>query len=467
MTTLAQLCSKRRLSHPAVVIEKPVNLIIMPQISTVVPESILIIGGGVFGLSTALAIARRQPATHITIVDRLTPPVPDGSSVDTTRCIRADYADPIYADLAAEAQQRIEEDPDLQKHYFKKGMSFVCDGEPGRFHDIWTKGLENVRSRQTLDTLVEMRTRKEVFARIHGNDLEPVPEAELTRPARWNQGYCNLEDAFIDAEESIKVYYDRCCAQESITFRCGSAVDRIICRDGVAIGIVLEDDQELQADVVLVAAGSWSSKLVHLEDLMYSTAIEVAWVKVTPAEAEKWKCMSITTNLSTGFNIFPPHNGEIKMLRRSAGYCNTITVSHPEQSGKSIAISYPRTKVTHPTDVIPQEAEDALRDNLRELMPSLASRPFDRTKLCWLSQTPSADFIICPHPHIKGLHVATGGSAHAWKFLPSIGDLVLDSMLGVLREDLTEKWKWDKGGRDGGNAPRMNGRAKELRDVVR
>jgi sarcosine oxidase/L-pipecolate oxidase len=93
--------------------------------------------------------------------------------------------------------------------------------------------------------------------------------------------------------------------------------------------------------------------------------------------------MSITTNLSTGFNIFPPHNGEIKMLRRSAGYRNTVTIAHPEDSRENISISYPRTTVTHPHDVIPQEAEDALRDNLRELFPTLVDRPFDRTKLCW------------------------------------------------------------------------------------
>lgn len=53
------------------------------------PASIIIIGAGVFGLSTALAIAKRHPSTQITIIDRLVPPVPDGTSVDTTRCIRS------------------------------------------------------------------------------------------------------------------------------------------------------------------------------------------------------------------------------------------------------------------------------------------------------------------------------------------------------------------------------------------
>jgi threonine dehydrogenase-like Zn-dependent dehydrogenase len=53
------------------------------------PATVIIIGAGVFGLSTALAIAKRHSSTKITVIDRLTPPVPDGTSVDTTRVIRS------------------------------------------------------------------------------------------------------------------------------------------------------------------------------------------------------------------------------------------------------------------------------------------------------------------------------------------------------------------------------------------
>ena len=52
------------------------------------PSSVIIVGAGVFGLSTALAINRRFPSTSVTVVDRYTPPVPDATSVDTSRIIR-------------------------------------------------------------------------------------------------------------------------------------------------------------------------------------------------------------------------------------------------------------------------------------------------------------------------------------------------------------------------------------------
>ncbi|KAL1979787.1 hypothetical protein VTN96DRAFT_5194 [Rasamsonia emersonii] len=429
------------------------------------PSTVIIVGAGIFGLSTALAVSRRHPGCSVTVVDRLTPPVEDGSSVDTTRCIRADYADSIYAQLASDAQKKIEADPELSRYYFKQGMTFVCDGQPGRFFDIWNKGLENVK--QSNSSVVEIPSPEDVFRRIHGQDADLVPEEQLGRERKWKVGYCNLDDAFIDAEECVRIYYERCSQQPHVTFQCGTPVERIAIANGRATGVVLTDGTVLPAELTLVAAGAWSNTLVFLEGLAYSSAIEVAWLKVTEEEADRWKNMSITTNLSTGFNIFPPYRGEIKCLRRSPGYCNTETIPHPEDRSKTIEVSVPRTIVTNPGDVIPADAEAALRDNLRELMPSLADREFDRTKLCWISQTLTADFIIAPHPRIANLHIATGGSAHAWKFLPIIGDLVLYSMEGRLDSELAKKWAWGRDGMDGGNAPRMDGKAQELRDVVR
>jgi sarcosine oxidase / L-pipecolate oxidase len=64
--------------------------------------------------------------------------------------------------------------------------------------------------------------------------------------------------------------------------------------------------------------------------------------------------------------------------------------------------------------------------------------------------------------------MATGGSAHAWKFLPTIGDWVADSIEGKLEPELAEKWSFDRmsNGQDR-NAPRMDGKPQELNEVVR
>jgi sarcosine oxidase/L-pipecolate oxidase len=298
-------------------------------------------------------------------------------------CGIADYADPIYARLAMEAQTKIENDSDLKPHFFKQGISFVCDGLPSRFTETWRTQMALAKSRHTDGSIEESNTSEEVFQRIHGPGVSPESEETLGHKRRWNLGYCNLNDAFIDATESIRIYYNRCLAQASITFQCGSPVDRIDSHNGVATGVVLDDGRSFAAEKILVAAGAWSPKLVYLEGRSTSLAHEVVWIKVTDEEATQWKNMSVTTNLSTGLNVFPPYNGEVKVLRRSPGFYNTVSVPHPEDPSRMIEVSLPRTTVTNPTDVIPAEAEASLREDLREIMPPLANRPFHRTRLCW------------------------------------------------------------------------------------
>jgi len=265
-------------------------------------------------------------------------------------------------------------------------MTFVCDGQPSRFTEVLESQLERGKSSDP-GNYVEMSTREEVFQRIHGKDSQPPSLSNLGRDSRWNRAYCNLEDAFIDAKESIQIYYNRCLKVPTIDFMCGSAVERIQILNSKADGVLLENGNTIQAQLVIVAAGAWSNKLVYLGTRVVPIGHEVAWIKVTAEEEARWKNMSITTNMSTGLNMFPPYHGEIKILRRSPGYKNTTVVPNPEDRSKKIQISYPRTVISNPADVIPSEAEAAMRENLREIMPTLADRPFDRTKICWYVST--------------------------------------------------------------------------------
>jgi hypothetical protein len=56
--------------------------------------------------------------------------------------------------------------------------------------------------------------------------------------------------------------------------------------------------------------------------------------------------------------------------------------------------------------------------------------------------SPKADFIVTRHPAHKGLFLATGGSGHAYKFFPILGDKVVDALEGTLDRELAELWKW-------------------------
>ena len=109
-----------------------------------------------------------------------------------------------------------------------------------------------------------------------------------------------------------------------------------------------------------------------------------------------------------------------------------------------VPISLPRTAYTSPAvEWIPAEGERDLRAGLREMIPALGESPFSRTRICWYTDTPTADFIVDYVPGRKGLFVATGGSGHAFKFLPVLGDVIVGIMLGTEKAGVwKEKWRW-------------------------
>lgn len=76
------------------------------------------------------------------------------------------------------------------------------------------------------------------------------------------------------------------------------------------------------------------------------------------------------------------------------------------------------------------------------MIPSLSTRPFTKSKLCWYTDTPDGDFIITHHPSHPGLFLATGGSGHGYKFLPVIGEKIVDVISGHCPAEFEAKWCW-------------------------
>lgn len=138
----------------------------------------------------------------------------------------------------------------------------------------------------------------------------------------------------------------------------------------------------------------------------------------------------------------------------------------------------------------PDQAQHTISENLKNECfrvvkgiygKELENAQFDSFRICWYDCsiyctdstsnilfrdgfTPNQDFVISSHPHCQNLYIATGGSFHGWKFLPIIGDYIVQLLEGKLEEDLVKRWAWDRP-QEGGAHQKVKPR-RELKDLL-
>ncbi|KAH8884659.1 FAD dependent oxidoreductase [Thozetella sp. PMI_491] len=427
------------------------------------PSSVLVIGSGVFGLGTAWALARRDgfSSTSITVVDRsdlsssgTAFPARDASSIDSSRIIRPDYADPAYAALAAEAQVqwRKQDSPDdlgAEGRYSESGFVLVADASPLDGCGISKKtGMDYVRySYQNVMALAAKYP--DLVGRIRElPDVTAVRDATGTGGLAGSAGYINERSGWANAENSMAWLYHQVKRTGRVTFVSGT-VESLEHDSDTITGVKLRDGRVLSADLVVLAAGAWTGSLIDLSGQATATGQVVGYMDLTESEQQRLHDIPVVLNLSTGLFVIPPRDRVLKLARHAFGYVNPTTLSqtplaHPQTKPGPTPVSRPYTHLDDPSLSIPPEGLADLRRALHTMvpLPSLVNRPFSSTRLCWYTDTPTGDFIITYHPSWRNLFVATGGSGHGFKFLPVLGDKIVDCIEGRCPPEFRDKWAW-------------------------
>ena len=111
----------------------------------------------------------------------------------------------------------------------------------------------------------------------------------------------------------------------------------------------------------------------------------------------------------------------IKLCFTGAQWTNYV---HKSETGRET--SYPNID----TNKTPEEAMHALRAFCEENMPELLELEPENLRLCWYSDSVDDSFLIDYVPTAEGLLVCNGGSGHGFKFLPTLGEHVVDVIEG-------------------------------------
>ena len=174
----------------------------------------------------------------------------------------------------------------------------------------------------------------------------------------------------------------------------------------------LADGSELTADVVVVASGGWTRNLVPEIAACFRTVGQPVFHVEAPADV---RLPVFGADIAkTGWYGFPRREvaggGFVKLANHGTG-----RAMHPD--------SKEERQVT-------ADEEESLRELLRSALPSLAGAPLRKTRVCVYCDTKDEHFWIAAHPDDARLVVATGGSGHAFKFAPRIGEWIVRAVEG-------------------------------------
>lgn len=441
-------------------------------------SKVILVGAGVFGLSNALHLAKNG-YKDVTVFDRLDFEAnhytllegADTASADINKIFRAQYAEKKhYQDLAFQAFEI------WQK--WEREIHLLPETEAKKFTDL---RLIDLCGMLRLDDQVgwEELASRDNFAReglaslrFDINDKADIKRAQAVGYGPKLQFALDLKTKIPNLEGALDstsgmLYASRClqyaaylCKSMGVRFIMGEdkgTFREYIMADNETIGgIVTMDGKKHEADLVVINCGPWSTSLVpELDGINEGTGGNILMCKI-PEDRKDLKVKYSSKNFPiigwksghsrereylAGMFIFPvlEPEGFLKIIVRQTKYTN------PQKMENGRVVSIPKTSNSVPPfTYLPQHIVHQVREWLQAFFPDLVSLEWE-SRVLWYTDTINNDYIYDFVPNKKGLFVACGGSGHAFKMLPVLGQFLVDKIEG--RENLYTKlfaWRYAK-----------------------
>ncbi|KAH6638583.1 FAD dependent oxidoreductase [Truncatella angustata] len=434
-------------------------------------SKILIVGSGVFGISTALWLAR-SGYRDITVFDMqdtystgYDPAEVDSASADLNKIIRFSYGDEIeYQRLAFEAAKLWEEwngeiasaDESQLPEVLQKGArklwwncGYLRMSETAEYDEFELTTLENMKkegireSQFMVDDASDVERAKQLG---WGPKLDPCRRVERL----------GVHKAVLDASGGFVVAYKSCAWAQHLARKAGvklilhpsrGKVVDLGTRDGRP-RLETADKQVYAGDLVIVSGGGWTQGLVpETAGLLETTAGSVATIHIPEDRSDLRERFSpsnfpvISWSKAKGIYALPlTENGDLKI-----GYRRTKYTNFEEVDGRRISVP----KTAHVTEQketnITLQALRAVQEFVSVNMPELVEFGISSTKLCWYTDSIDNSFVVDFVPGRPGVVVCSGGSGHGFKFLPILGREVVTIIESCNKQTVYgEMWKWRK-----------------------
>ncbi|KAM5341750.1 hypothetical protein ACJ41O_014781 [Fusarium nematophilum] len=424
--------------------------------------SILIIGAGTFGLSTALDLSLNG-YSNITVLDRGEEiPSPHSAGCDLNKIVRAEYEDPFYVDLALEAIAEWKT-PYYAPYYAERGLVWVnSPGGSSKASESANKGISTLHGRPEYPpgTIKQIKS---------GREIRSIVPQLKGRMDGWT-GYFNKYGGYARAGRAMAKIYST-CKERGVRFVLGESegnAETLLFDGKRCKGVRTKSGREHLATHMIVCLGAHVGRLIpSITDQITAKAWAVAHIQLTPEQARSMADIPVINCRDLGFFFEPDaETGLLKIAAHRAGLTNFEVSDHgraslPAANGQGHGDKSTATHV--PAGQIPKEDEEKIAALIAATMPQFSSLPLIRKFICWCGDTTDSNYIIdfVPDTEDKSLMVFSGDSGHAFKMLPIAGRWARDVL--EKGEQRLDRWKWK--GTPQGKADEISWRFGDLEDV--
>ncbi|KAJ5623158.1 fructosyl-amino acid oxidase [Penicillium lividum] len=393
-------------------------------------SSILIVGAGTWGCSTALHLVRRG-YTNVKVLDAYSVPSEIAAGNDVNKIMEHkelkeanfDAKSLAFATCSRAALKGWQTDPIFQPYFHETGF-IVAGHTPALIQHIKEEEIDPSDAEFiSLNTAEDFRN--------------TMPPGVLTGDFPNWKGWMSKSGAgWVHAQKAMVAAYTEAqrLGAKFITGTPSGKVVSLLFDRGDVVGAQTEDGVHHPADHTILAAGAGSDRLLDFKKQLRPTAWTLCHIKMSAEEAKLYRDLPVLFNIAKGFFMEPDEDRhELKICDEHPGYCNFV--ADPFHGGEERSVPFAKHQ-------IPLKAEARARGFLRDAMPHLAERPFSFARICWDADTPDRAFLIDRHPGHPSLIVAVGGSGNGAMQMPAIGGFIADALEVNLQKELKHVFRW-------------------------
>jgi sarcosine oxidase len=354
---------------------------------------VAVVGAGVFGAWTALALARRRK--RVLLLEAYGPGHSRSSSGDESRIIRMGYgADEIYTRWA-------------QRSLIQWKELFAATQNEALFHPtgvLWLAETGNAAQRAARVVLTRCGVK---FA-----ELDRAALAE--QYAQINLG--GIESGLYEPESGVLMARRAVAATVAEAVRLGVEYRMAQVSPPQEAGkishVTTGVGESIAASEFVFACGAWLRKTFPevLGDRIFPTRQIVFYFGV-PAGDERFSAPSLPTFLFKTDESYGMPNLESRGLKIGL-----------DQHGERVD---PDTQ----SRMVTQSEIEQIRKYVGWRFPALKEAPIVETRVCQYENTSSGDFLIDWHPEMSNVWLVGGGSGHGFKHGPAVGEYVAGQVL--------------------------------------